>query len=316
RNQPQGPEEELSKKREMKKFVLAIVLSVAQVCLGVTAASPTKTVAVAGEPTLFELPVIPSPGNTDPRDETSIAVSPKNDQIIVGASKLIDGGGAAGRGNTRVAYYYSANGGLSWGNSVLTLETPEKTWGRASDPSVAADADGNFYLCVLMLDNTNFDSSVYVFKSTDDGHTFGDPRPVAVDIGSSKPRLIDKCYLTVDTSPTSPFKNTIYAVWVVKEVQPVSLQDLSVIKSAHLRPGETQFSLPKSVGHAGDMRGPSLAIGPNGEFYTAWLGMPARVLLFNASTDGGETFLPNVTDLNVHSYVGSLDAPNALISIA
>ncbi|MEK6304489.1 MAG: hypothetical protein AABO41_27695 [Acidobacteriota bacterium] len=299
----------------MQKIVLAIVLSIAQVCVGVAASAPLKSIGVAAGPTLFELPVIPSLDNTDPRDETSIAVSPKNDQIIVGASKLIDGGGTAGRGNTRVAYYYSSNAGQTWGNSVLTLETPEKTWGRASDPSVAADLEGNFYLCALMLDNTNFDSSVYVFKSTDGGQTFGDPRLVTIDVGNPMPRLIDKCYVTVDTSPTSPFKNTIYAVWVVKEVQPISLQDLSVIKSAHLRPGETHFSQPKSVGHSGDMRGPSLAIGPNGEFCTAWLGMPARVLLFNASTDGGETFLPNVIDLNIHSYVGSLDAPNAVLSI-
>jgi hypothetical protein len=92
--------------------------------------------------------------SSDPRDETSIAVSAKNDQIIVGASKLIDGGGNNSRGNTRVAYYYSSDGGRTWGNSVLALETPQKTWGRASDPSVISDLDGNFYLCALMLDSS------------------------------------------------------------------------------------------------------------------------------------------------------------------
>jgi hypothetical protein len=148
---------------------------------------------------------------------------------------------------------------------------------------------------------------VYVFKSTDDGHTFNNPVPVVTDIGNPSPRLIDKCYITVDTSPTSPFKNTVYAVWVSKDTE------LTVVRLAHRRPNDAQFSQPKTIGHAGDMRGPSLTTGPNGEFYAAWLGMPARSIIFNASTDGGETFLPGLgsIDLTVHNYVGSLDGPNA-----
>ena len=289
----------------MLKIVIALMLSLAQVWAGVTASTRTivARAMVAGPTSLFEVPVIPSLETLDPRDETSIAVSPQNEQIIVGASKLIVGG-ASGHGDTRVAYYFSSNGGRTWGNGVLPVETAEKTWGRASDPSVAADLDGNFYLCVLML-GPNFDSSVYVFKSTDNGRTFVNPQPVVLDLDNPSPRLIDKCYISIDTSPTSPFKNTVYAAWVTKVLQ--NGQDLSVIRAAHRRPGDTQFSDAKAVGHAGDMRGPSLATGPNGEFCIAWLGMPARVLLFNASTDGGETFLRNMIDKNIHSYVGSLD---------
>jgi hypothetical protein len=56
-----------------------------------------------------------------------------------------------------------------------------------------------------------------------------------------------------------------------------------------------------------------LATGPNGEFYAAWVGMPARTLLFNASTDGGDTFLPGLAsiDMIVHQYVGNLEGPSA-----
>jgi hypothetical protein len=242
----------------------------------------------------------------DPRNETSIAVSTKNDQIIVGASKLIDGGGGNPKGNTRVAYYYSSDGGRTWGADVLTLETPQKTWGRASDPSVVADLDGNFYLCALMLDNSNFDSSVYVFKSTDDGRTFKDPIPAVADIGhSSAPKLADKCYITVDTSPTSPYKNTVYAIWVSTE------PDRTVILTAHRRPGDANFSEPQTISHAGTMRGPSITTGPNGELYAAWEGIGnPRVILFNASTDGGNTFLPTEAapgkDFRMHDFVGAL----------
>jgi hypothetical protein len=68
------------------------------------------------------------------------------------------------------------------------------------------------------------------------------------------------------------------------------------------------------------MRGPSLATGPQGEFYAVWegIGFP-RVLLFNASTDGGETFLPVEVapsiDLNVYRFTGSLSLPSPTILI-
>ncbi len=92
-----------------------------------------------GPRVVLDLPASPA-GDPDPRDETSIAVSPINDQMIVGVSKDIVGGGDPQvRGVTRVAYYFSSDGGRTWGNNLLGLETPQKVWGRASDPSVAAD---------------------------------------------------------------------------------------------------------------------------------------------------------------------------------
>jgi hypothetical protein len=262
-------------------------------------------------PSIFEIIASP-PADPDPRDETSIAISPRNDQIIVGASKVIRGGGTAGRGDTLVDYYYSADGGRSWGTGQIGLETAEKTWGRATDPSVAADLDGNFYLCVLMLDNSSFDSSVYVFKSTDSGRTFKDPKAVVTDIGSSGSKRADKCYLTVDASPSSPFKGTLYAVWTSTGPDETG-QNATVIRLARRRPADTTFSQPRTISHSGDMRGPALAIGPNGEFYAAWVGMPARSLLFNASTDGGDTFLPGLASIDtiVHNYIGNLEGPNA-----
>jgi hypothetical protein len=270
-----------------------------------------------GPSLVLDLPVS-SADDPDPRDETSIAVSPVNDQIIVGVSKVIVGGGDPQvRGITRVAYYFSSDGGRTWGTSLLGLETPQKVWGRASDPSVAADLDGNFYICALMLDNSNFDTSVYVFKSTDGGRTFGDPSPVVLDIANPNPRLIDKCFMTVDASASSPFKNTVYAAWTIKAIQD-SGQDLSVIRTAHRRPGDAGFSDPKTISHPGIMMGVSLATGPNGEFYAAWIGLPAQIILFNASTDGGVTFLPadvTTSDVDIHDLVGSLEEPSPALRI-
>ncbi|HSE97690.1 MAG TPA: sialidase family protein, partial [Blastocatellia bacterium] len=250
---------------------------------------------------VVDAPVLPN-SDLDPRNEPSIAVSPVNSSIIVGASKIILGAGGGSSGETRVAYYHSSDGGLSWGSSLLGLETPQKTWGRATDPSVAADLDGNFYLCVLMLDSASFDTGVYVYKSTDAGRSFSNPTPVVADIGNgANAKRADKCYIAVDRSSTSPFKNTIYAIWVSSE------PDRTVILTSHMKPGETAFSQAKTISHNGDMRGPSITTGPSGELYAAWQGIGnPRVILFNASTDGGETFLPLEAapsiDFNIHNF--------------
>ncbi len=259
--------------------------------------------------------------DTDPRNETAIAVSPITPQIIVGASKVIVGGGNGVTGNTRIASYHSSDGGRTWATSMLSLETPQKTWGRAASPSIAVDLNGTFYLCAVLLDNSNFDSSVYVFTSTDGGRTFANPSPVTLDVGSgATPKQAEKAYVTVDTSPTSPFKNSIYVVWAVTD-RDTQGQNRKAIKMAYKRPTDTAFSDLKTVSHEGDMRGPSVTTGPNGEVYPAWEGIGnPKVLLFNASTDGGNTFLPlNVApsiDLNVHNFIGSLSEPSPALSIS
>lgn len=282
---------------------------------------PHQQVAAEDEAPRLTIESRISPANNlDPRNETTIVTSPVNPQIVVGASKLMLGGGN-GSGVTRVATYASSDGGQSWETNVLSLDTPQKTWGRVTDPVLAVDLNGVFYLCVLMLDNSSFDSGIYIYSSTDGGRNFANPVPATFDIGSGgAPKLADKCYLTVDTSPTSPFKNSLYAVWTLTDQSPTG-QNRAAIKFAYRRPGEDAFTTPKSISHEGDMRGPSIATGPNGEVYAAWEGIGnPKVILFNASTDGGATFLPLEVapsiDLNVHSFVGSLSAPGATIQIA
>ena len=88
-------------------FILPIITSLLLLALAVGHFMPSR-VALArrqSAPTASDLPVI-NATQSDPRDETTIAVSRTNPQIIVGASKWIEGGGSASKsGNTRVAYY-------------------------------------------------------------------------------------------------------------------------------------------------------------------------------------------------------------------
>ena len=299
----------------------SVLVSLLWVCSAIYPGSPPVSPRITVQSVTVRDDVRVSPNDDpDPRDETSIAVSPVDRNVLVGTSKVILGAGSSPIGTTRVAYYYSSDGGDSWATGLVGLDTPQKQFTRASDPSVVADANGNFYLCVLMLDNASFDNGVYVFKSTDGGRTFGQPSPAFFDLANvSNPRLADKCYITVDLSPASPFKNTVYAVWTLTDRDPNGF-NRAVIQMARRRPGELAFSAPRTISHEGDMRGPSIATGPNGEFYACWEGIGnPKVLLFNASTDGGDTFLPADVapsiDFNIHNFTGSLSNPGASISI-
>jgi len=256
----------------------------------------------------------------DPRDETSLSVNPLDDRSIVGVSKVIIGGAAAGAGISRVAYYHSSDGGLTWVTSLLPLETNERTFTLATDPSVACDANGAFYICALMLDNQSRASGVHVFKSTNGGQTFSNPIAVTYEDGLSlNPKLNDKCYITVDASASSPFKNTIYAVWSSTDLDPLG-SPRATMRFSYLRPTGTAFSQSRAISHEGDMRGGSITTGPNGEVYAAWEGIGSpKVILFNASTDGGVTFLPSEAapggDVNIHNFMGSLSPPNPTMII-
>jgi hypothetical protein len=294
------------KSRVCVRYLCAFLGLLAWACLNLGLSSGQA--APQASPSISEARVSPGDDN-DPRDETSIAVNPRNEQNLVGASKVIVDG-ASGSGVSRVAYYFSLDGGQTWGNGILDLVTPQKLWNRASDPSVVVDSEGNFYICLLMLDETSgsFDTGIYTYKSVDGGRTFGVAEPVVFDIGQTiESKRADKCYATVDLNDSSPFKNTIYVVWISSE------PTRTVILMSHRRPGESVFSQPKTLSHSGTMLGPALAIGPDGEFYAVWQGLGnPRVMLFNASTDGGETFFPPVVahpDFNVYRYVGSLTQP-------
>ena len=81
------------------------------------------------------------------------------------------------------------------------------------DPSIIADAQGNFYLAYLNA-NFGFDSfpwDVFVAKSTDGGESFSS-FSVAVR-GQSGVNDADKPYIAADTQSASPFTGNLYVAW-------------------------------------------------------------------------------------------------------
>src|SRR5215471_17465550 len=312
----------------MTRFIGVVVVAIILVGSGVFGLGllGNDSGAAAVTPSKLTDVLVSSSAYPDPHDEPSIATSPVDNRIMVAASKVILGGSTDPiRSASRIAYYYSSDAGATWATGgLLTLETPQTTYQLASDPTVAADTSGNFYVAVLMGSNSSsgkFDNGIYVFKSSDSGHTFAPPIPVFFDINNlTNPKLLDKPYMVIDTSPASPFKNSIYVAWV--GIYPLDTPYPQAIRIAHKRPTDSQFSDQQMISHTGQIVGPSIATGPNGEIYGAWEGHGGPdTILFNASTDGGMTFWSPIgrvpgTDLRIHDYVGALDdtSPQVLIT--
>src|SRR5262245_26750755 len=106
--------------RKLAVVSLVVFLSVQLRFAGAATQSTAHDLSAAAPTDVIASPAL----DPDPRDETSIAVSPVNNQIVVGASKVLVGAGSAppgtiASGAVRVAYYYSSDGGATFGSSIL-----------------------------------------------------------------------------------------------------------------------------------------------------------------------------------------------------
>ena len=260
--------------------------------------------------------VLVSPSSDlDPHDEPSIATSQVNAKVVVAASNVIVGGAANPLGGvTRVAYYFSSDGGATWGTGLLSLQAPEETFDFSSDPFVASDSEGNFYIAALLSRNANSgstDAGIYVFESTNQGQTFGPPMTVFASVNDPSPKVMFQPTLAIDTLASSPFKDSLYVSWMGNYAEDQG------VRFAFRRPGQSQFSTQQRISHQGNFEGPALATGPNGEVYGAWegIGVPDH-LYFNGSSDGGATFFSDIgttptVDFPAHVYTDSLtNSPN------
>lgn len=213
-----------------------------------------------------------------PQNEPSVKISRKNPNRVVAAWRdfRINFNPAF----RRVGYSYSTDAGATWSVSAL-LDSTLLGGGllRNSDPSVATDTAGNFYITTIALDNSNGSNTLAIYKSTDGGVTFPIALPLA--LGSSE----DKEMITCDNVTGSPFRNNLYISWSRLALSP----DIRLIRSTN---GGLNWSTPVNVSSsATDGQGSDPAVGVNGELYVTWIGgFTSDVQYFNKSTDGGLTF--------------------------
>lgn len=213
-----------------------------------------------------------------PQNEPSIKISHKDPNRVVAAWR--DFRINYNPAYRRVGYSYSTNGGASWAPSAL-LDSTFLGGGllRNSDASVAVDTAGNFYITTIALDNSNNNTTLAIYKSTNGGVTF--PTGQILSQGASE----DKEMITTDLTPGSPYLNTLYISWSRLALG----NDINVIKSTN---GGASWSSPVAVSTGATYgQGSDPAVGANGELYVVWTdAFSYSTQYFAKSTNSGASF--------------------------
>jgi hypothetical protein len=139
-----------------------------------------------------------SGAQTSARSESAIRVNYWNAQKIIGASNNISSSG-------RQAMFFSSNGGVSWGQTLLPLVTGDAFM---SDPTVEWTSDGTAWSTTIGINAAETVLTMRSYKSTDGGATWTFDATFSGSLSNN-----DKQMMWVDHSATSAFKDNIYTIW-------------------------------------------------------------------------------------------------------
>ena len=124
-------------------------------------------------------------------------------------------------GDGSCGFDYSLDGGKKFGDGLLPesftapgFVAPRHYWDASGDPVVAFDSEGYaYYACLQFNRGVTSDlggdhSGIFVYRSANGGASWTFPGdPVVQDDGLGEVGLNDKEWMTVDTSPDSPFQD-------------------------------------------------------------------------------------------------------------
>jgi len=210
-----------------------------------------------------------------PQNETSVKISKTDPNRVVAAWRDFRQG--VSPANRRVGYSYSTDGGVTWSVSQLLDSTVFPDFPRNSDPVVAVDTAGNFYIAVITVGQN---LALAIYKSTDGGVTF----PISTIVANDGTE--DKEWLETDFTPGSPYYNNLYISWT-------RFSGNSGIKLTRSTNSGSNWSNAVAIADPSSPgQGSDLAIGLDGEIYVTWVGGTATqdYIYFDKSTDGGLSF--------------------------
>ncbi|MGH9750142.1 MAG: sialidase family protein [Candidatus Polarisedimenticolia bacterium] len=206
--------------------------------------------------------------------EPSVAVNPKNPDNLVAAWIDFTNGDT-----NQCGFSFSNDGGRFW-----TFGGFLPTDGFSGDPSVTADADGNFYLTCFDFDTTLQRTTLRVARSTDGGRTF--PTFSVPATGGSP----DKELIAADISRRSRFRGTLYLAYTANrdgafEIQVVVSRDRGLTWSAPV-------TIERSLSFSDNLLFGALPVlasdGTAYVFYSRFdYGTGPTDIAFSKSTDGG-----------------------------
>ena len=191
-------------------------------------------------------------------------------------------------GYRQVAYAYSFDGGLTWGQDLFV--EPEYIWD--SDPGITVDTAGNFYAVILSFNSTSEPNGLFVYKSTDGGVTWSDP----VTVINGVPGVFEDKELIACDRSGGPYTDNLYVTWT-------RFYSTQILMCRSTDEGNS-FVGPVTISDINGVQWPVPCVGPNSEVYVAWVQYSPGAIRFDCSTDGGETFGTDITIQNVSFVSG------------
>lgn len=222
------------------------------------------------------------------RSECVIAVNPLDPDHLIAASKKFSNPATY---RFHIGLRVSHDGGLTWSGDVHIPTLPE--WGDfvggagkdpdagMTDPAVVFDNSGNAFFLGEPIHygaGEEIDTiGMFVYRSTDGGHTWSQPTPLHVGDTSD-----DKGWIACDQNPGSPHFGNVYVVWgagsPLRFARSVN-QGMSWTGFGNTAPGTKIVD---------SCFAPEISIGADGTVHVVWYS--GTTVQYVRSTDGGNTF--------------------------
>jgi hypothetical protein len=254
-----------------------------------------------------------------PQNETAVAYSVGNPNIAVAAANDYVSGG--------VVVMRTSDAGKSWASTRISPQfRGTGDFCSGGDPGVAySRKDGAFYISQLCFFRALPFSEVQVYKSVDDGQTWTPGRQAAraatnfdYVTGTVDDSIFnDKELIAVDNNPGSAHYGRIYVTYTKFHLQPSGFSDYCPIQLSYTDSIPTANPLLSTWAHKaiqpdnpdGDGTGSSAnqfsdpVVENNGTLDVGFVSENCNDgvdphLLFQRSTDGGQTFLPSAVQID------------------
>ncbi len=267
-----------------------------------------------------------------PQNETAVAYNVISPKIAVAAANDYVSGG--------VVVMRTSDSGKHWDSTRISPQfAGTRDFCSGGDPGVAySRRDHAFYISQLCFFRALPFSEVQVYKSVDDGQTWTPGRQAAraasnfdYSTGTVDDSIFnDKELIAVDNNPGSPHYGRIYVTYTKFHIQPNGFSDYCPLQLSYTDSIPTENPVLSTWSHtaiqpdnpSGDGTGSSAnqfsdpVVEANGTLDVGFVSENCNDsfdphLLFQKSTDGGQTFLPSAVQIDKPGqYADFQDAAN------